>query len=158
MTFQIRPTTDKDLQDIGNIAEKTGLFPREALADMIAGYLRDAGPDIWLTAERGGAAIGFCFCESERFTNGSWNLLAIGVLPELQKQGVGRRLLAHLESLLTKAGHRVLIVDTIGTSEFSRTHAFYLATGFVSEARIRDFWDDGADKLTFWKHLRAATR
>ena len=120
---------------------------------MIAGYLYGSKEDLWLTAEQFCQPIGFAFCEPERFTNGSWNLLAIGVSPKRQGSGVGARLIRHLEEKLRQSGQRILIVETVGTPEFTRTRAFYLANGYVEEARIREFWDVGADKVTFWKRL-----
>ena len=123
------------------------------LDGMIAPYFGETSPDIWLTAAIGGQPVGFGFCEPERLTNGTWNLLAIGVSPDRQSQGIGALLLRHLEDTLRAAGHRILIVETIGNADFARTHAFYLANGYAEEARIRAFWDEGADKLVFWKHF-----
>ncbi len=155
MTHQpiIRRTIASDLTAIAAIAEETGLFPADALGGMIAGFLDGSAPDIWLTAECDGEALGFGFCEPERFTNGTWNLLAIATSPAQQSRGIGAALLRHLEDLLRREGQRILIVETIGTQEYARTQRFYLANGYVEEARIRGFWDVGADKLTFWKQL-----
>jgi ribosomal protein S18 acetylase RimI-like enzyme len=149
----IRPTFVADTDVIGAIAAATGLFPPEMLGDMIAGYLDRTKPDIWLTATIGKQPVGFGFCEPERMTSGTWNLLAIGVLPEHQSRGVGAALLRHLESQLAEGGNRVLLVETIDAPEFVRTRLFYLANGFDEEARIREFYEAGADKLVFWKHL-----
>jgi GNAT superfamily N-acetyltransferase len=149
----IRPACQEDIDAIASIAGATGLFPPEMLGDMIAGYLDGAKADIWLTAIIGDQPVGFGFCEPERMTSGTWNLLAIGVMPDRQSHGVGARLLRHLETQLAQAGHRLLLVETIDAPEFSRTRTFYLANGFVEEARIRDFYEAGADKLVFWKHF-----
>lgn len=151
--LDIRPARDADLAAIGAIAENTGLFPSDMLAEMIAGYLDRVKADIWLTATLDDHPVGFGFCEPERMTSGTWNLLAIGVTPDRQSQGVGARLLRHLEAQLAHAGHRVLLVETLATPEFARTRSFYLNNGFVEEARIREFYEAGADKLVFWKHL-----
>jgi ribosomal protein S18 acetylase RimI-like enzyme len=149
----IGPTAAADTASIGNIAESTGLFPADMLADMISGYLDGSKADIWLTARSTAGVVGFAFCEPERLTNGTWNLLAIGVSPELQRQGIGAELVRHLEDRLRGGAHRVLLVETLGTPEFERTRSFYLKNGFVQEARIREFYDVGGDKIVFWKHL-----
>lgn len=154
--ISIGRTRKSDLSAIAAIADATELFPGEMLEGMIAGYFDGSGSDIWLTAEIGGQPVGFAFCEPERLTNGTWNLLAIGVSPDRQSQGIGAAVMRHLEDLLRDAGHRILIVETIGNADYARTHSFYLANGYVDEARIRAFWDEGADKLVFWKHLRKA--
>ena len=48
---------------------------------------------------------------------------------------------------------RLLIVDTSSLPAFDGARAFYPALGFREEARIRDFWTDGDDKVTFAKRL-----
>ena len=149
----IRSARKADLDAIRSIASVTGLFPPEMLGDMIAGYLDGTKTDIWLTATIGDQPVGFGFCEPERMTSGTWNLLAIGVMPDRQGQGVGAHLLRHLEAQLAEGGHRVLLVETIDALEFVRTRTFYLGNGFVEEARIREFYEAGADKLIFWKAL-----
>ena len=149
----IRPTMTADPEAIARIADDTELFPGEMLGGMIADYFDGAASDIWLTAEDDGEAVGFAFCQAERFTNGTWNLLAIGVTPVRQGQGIGARLMQHLEARLRGEGQRVLIVDTSSAAEFARTRSFYAANGYTEEARIRAFWDVGVDKVTFWKRL-----
>jgi GNAT superfamily N-acetyltransferase len=149
----IRATIPADTDAIARIAEATGLFPADMLDDMIAGYFDRTKPDIWFTAMAKNQPVGFCFCEPERMTVGTWNLLAIGVTPDLQGRGTGAQLVRHLETMLAQQGHRVLLVETIDAPDFVRTRSFYLAHGFVEEARIREFYEAGADKLVFWKHL-----
>ncbi len=149
----IRDAAAADTGAIAGVAEATGLFPPDMLDGMIAGYFDQSKSDIWHVAMIGDELVGFGFCEPERMTVGTWNLLAIGVMPDRQSQGVGAELIRHLEAELTALGHRVLIVETIDAPEFVRTRSFYLAHGFVEEARIREFYEAGADKLVFWKHL-----
>jgi GNAT superfamily N-acetyltransferase len=149
----IRPTTREDTVPIASIAETTELFPGEMLGDMIAGYFNGTKTDLWLTAALADEPVAFAFCEPERLTNGTWNLLAIGVRPDHQGQGIGARLVARVEEVLRDGGHRILLVDTSGTPEFERTRAFYRSNGFDEQARIREFYDVGTDKVVFWKHL-----
>lgn len=149
----IRPTTSSDSEAIAGVADSTSLFPGDMLGAMIAGYFDKTLEDIWLTAEQNGRPVGFCFCEPERFTNGSWNLRAIGVQPEHQSTGIGAVLMRHLEDTLRQKGGRILIVETTSAPDQARTCGFYLANGYVEEARLREFWDVGIDKIVFWKHL-----
>ncbi len=149
----IRPASPADVGAIGAIAEATDLFPAAELAPMIAPFLTWNARDRWLVVERAAQIVGFGFCEPERMTEGTWNLLAIGVLPEHQGQGLGGRLLAHVEAVLRDAGERILLVETMGTPELARTRAFYRAHDYVEEARIREFYEPSADKVVFWKKL-----
>ena len=152
INLNIRPAEARDLAAIGRLATLTDLFPGEMLDDMIAGYLSKATSDIWFVADDGDV-LGFGYCEPERMADGAWNLLAIGVAPDRQGQGVGAAMLRHLEAALQKAGARILIVETLGTAEFQSARDFYLKNGFDEEARIRDFYEDGGDKIVFWRRV-----
>ena len=132
----------------------TQLFPSEMLPNMVADFLGPQTSDeLWLTCERDGKAIGFCYAVPEALADGTWNMLALAVLPEFQGTGSGSALVAALETRLRADGHRVLIADTSGTQEFAKTRAFYAKNGYDEEARIRDFWASGDDKVTFRKAL-----
>ncbi len=153
MSLQIRPAGKRDIPQIKIIADITELFPSEMLDDMIAGYFDRSKVDLWFVSELDGKAVSFGFCEPERMTEGTWNLLAIGVLPEKQSAGIGAAMMRYLEDQLRDRDARILLVETMGTPDFERTRAFYRKNGYVEEARIREFYEAGADKVVFWKHL-----
>jgi ribosomal protein S18 acetylase RimI-like enzyme len=151
---KVKPTTREDIAGLQAVLEGTGLFPPEMLYGILGGHLsHNESPDIWLTAELGGKAIGFCYASPEPLADGAWNMLAIAVLPGVQGRGVGGVLCHHLEAGLRERRQRILIADTSGADAFARTRAFYRKNGFTEEARIRDFWAAGDDKIVFWKSL-----
>jgi len=80
-------------------------------------------------------------------------MLAIAVHPSKQGGGHGGAIVERLEAVLREEGHRVIIADTSGKDEFAKTRAFYAKSGYSLEARIRDFWSAGDDKIVFWKTL-----
>jgi ribosomal protein S18 acetylase RimI-like enzyme len=152
--MNIRPTKHDDLLDLQEVVDGTELFPSEMLPDMVASFLSgDEGRDLWLTCEVDGKAVGFCYAVPEELTDGAWNMLALAVLPLLQGKGHGAALVAQLETTLKRREQRVLIVDTSGVAAFARTREFYRKNGYAEEARIRDFWAAGDDKIVFWKSL-----
>ena len=152
-SHQIRPAGKQDIPQIKIIADATELFPSEMLGEMIAGYFDRSKIDLWFVCELEGKVVSFGFCEPERMTEGTWNLLAIGVLPEKQSGGIGAAMMRHLEDQLRDRDARILLVETMGTPDFKRTRAFYRKNGYMEEARIREFYEAGADKVVFWKHL-----
>ncbi|MBY0392384.1 MAG: GNAT family N-acetyltransferase [Novosphingobium sp.] len=77
----------------------------------------------------------------------------MAVDPARQNEGVGTALIAELATRLVTAGNRVLIVETSSLEGYTATQAFYAALGFTREARIRDFYEDGNDKIVLWKRL-----
>jgi ribosomal protein S18 acetylase RimI-like enzyme len=153
-TVKIRPTKFEDIPALKLILDGTELFPSEILTDMLNGFLNDLSSDeVWLTSEMEGVAVGFSYAVPEKLTNGAWNMLALAVLPSHQGQGLGTEIVKHLELDLRALGHRILIVETSSANQFEQTRAFYEKCGYVEEARIRDFWAAGDDKVVFWKAL-----
>lgn len=70
-----------------------------------------------------------------------------------QRQGRGAKLLLFVEQTLADRGARVLLVETMGTPDFEHVRAFYQKNGYNEEARIREFYAEGADKVVFLKAL-----
>ncbi|MCT8159041.1 GNAT family N-acetyltransferase [Pseudoruegeria sp. SHC-113] len=150
---EIKPTVAADITALQGVLDQTGLFPSEMLPEMLAPALAGEGEAFWLTCHMGGAAVGLCYTVPEAMAEGTWNMLALAVRPDLQGQRLGAKLVAAAEARLRQAGQRILIVDTSGTQDFDAARRFYLANGYEEEARIRDFWAPGDDKVTFRKAL-----
>ncbi|MEO1065771.1 MAG: GNAT family N-acetyltransferase [Pseudomonadota bacterium] len=130
------------------------MFPSTMLDDMTRSFLEDEGAeDLWLTCDVDGQAVALAYAIPEPMTVGTWNLLALAVLPERQGDGVGTALVTHLEVLLIEGGHRILLVETSGVPTFERTRDFYRRRGFVETACIPDFYAQNDDKIVFWKAL-----
>jgi ribosomal protein S18 acetylase RimI-like enzyme len=55
--------------------------------------------------------------------------------------------------MLAERGERVLLVETSGTEDFEYVRAFYRKNGYEEEARIREFYAAGVDKIIFRKML-----
>lgn len=152
--MKIRPTRSQDISALKLVLEGTELFPSDMLPEMMGGFLSDEGrSDVWLSCETDGNVVGFCYAAPEQLTEGTWNMLAIAVLPSKQGGSAGSALVRGLESTLRESGHRVLIAETSGADAYALTRKFYRKNGYVEEARIRDFWAAGDDKVVFWKAL-----
>lgn len=151
--LQLRLARAGDAPAIGGLAERSGLFPAEMLAPMIAPFLTGDGGARWYVAERHAAVIGFLFSEPEMLTDGTHNLRAMATEPDARAQGVGSALIHRLERDLAAAGQRVLLVETSSAPAFAETRRFYASRGFREEARIAEFWAAGEDKVIFWKAI-----
>ncbi len=147
----IRPWRSDDLSAIKAVIDATGLFPSELLDDMVPSG--DGDPDaFWLTHDDGLPAA-VAYCTPEAMTSGTWNLLLIAVHPGRQGDGIGTALMRTVERHLATRGERVLLVETSGTDAFERTRGFYRHLGYEQEARIRDYYEAGDDKVVFRKDL-----
>lgn len=140
----VRPLERGDLTALGVVLEETGLFPADMLEGMVAPWFADPEGALWLVAEGG-----FAHAVPEALTEGTWNLLALAVRPEVQGRGVGAELVSAVLAALQERGARLIIVDTAGTAEFAGARRLYLRLGFAEVARIAEFWAEGVDKVTY---------
>jgi ribosomal protein S18 acetylase RimI-like enzyme len=152
----IRNITSEDTADVITLAEASGLFDAdgiEQIRERLADYL-DGGDALWFAAVDD-ILVGVVYCVPEPMTDGTWNILMLIVSSGRHGQGHGRALVRHVEQTLAARGARLLIVETSGVDGFERTRAFYLKCGYTEEARIRNFYTAGDDKIVFSKGLTA---
>ena len=154
----IRLTTPDDTTALIALAAASGLFDpsqTDDLAQMLDKHFsdKDRTQDIWLT-DYDNEPVGIAYIAPERMTEGTWNLYLIAVHPDRQKQGRGKALLSYVEQMLMKRGERVLLVETAGTDNFEYVREFYRQNGYEQEARIREFYTAGVDKIVFRKALK----
>jgi ribosomal protein S18 acetylase RimI-like enzyme len=154
----IRLTTPDDTIALIALAAASGLFdPNQTddLAQMLDKHFsdKDENQDIWLT-DYDNEPVGIAYIAPERMTEGTWNLYLIAVHPDRQKQGRGKALLGYVEQMLIERGERILLVETAGTDDFEYVREFYRQNGYEEEARIREFYAAGVDKIVFRKALK----
>ncbi|MGD1885444.1 MAG: GNAT family N-acetyltransferase [Paracoccaceae bacterium] len=145
--------TRDDLPAVKALIDSTDLFPGEML-DGMAGDALDGESETerWMVLVDNGP-VGVVYFAPERMTEGTWNLYLIAIHADRQGTGEGSKLIAHVEKTLADEGHRVLLVETSGNSDFEQTRQFYLNNMYTEEARIREFYTRGEDKIVFWKKL-----
>ena len=151
----IRNILPSDLSELKNVLDSIELFPSEMLEDMVSDYLNNSeSEEIWFTKTENNKPISIGYCAPEKLTTGTFNLYALGVRSDLQGKGIGSEMMSYIENELKSLGHRILIVDTSGREGFKLTRKFYENLSYTKEATIRDFWEDGDDKVIYWKRLR----
>ena len=155
--IMIRPTVPDDTTALLALANGAIGFEsneleelRKTLTDYFNGD-NDSG-HFWLTDDDEGA-VAAAYCAPERMTNGTWNLLFLAVRPDRQGQGRGTAMVRSVEQMLRERGGRLLLVETLAS--FERTREFYCKCGYEEEARIRDFYEAGYDKIVYRKVLTA---
>jgi ribosomal protein S18 acetylase RimI-like enzyme len=154
MNLTIRKALPQDLPHFKQVIDSNELFPSELLDDMTQDFFNnEATTDIWRCAELDNRPIAVAYCAPERMTEGTYNLYLIAVSAELKGQGIGSQIMQHIETELKSNGARVLLVETSGLPEFDQTRSFYDKCNYTREAVIRNFYQEGEDKVVFWKKL-----
>lgn len=154
----IRPATPNDMPALMALADATGMFEAnelEGLAGMVSAYFDGHLDDdhFWIVDDADGTLQGAAYYAPETMVYGVWNLYFIGVLPSRQRQGCGEGLLHHVEQVLRERGERLLLIETSSLDAFEGARRFYRKHGYDEEARIRDFYKPGEDKIVFRKAL-----
>ena len=160
----IRPVQQSDLDIIkSDLIDANELFPSEMLNDMIAPFFLkqqkdDKGDESsWFTeiCATENRPVSIVYCTPENLTEGTYNALLLAVAKDRQGEELGTRLMQNLEKYLKEEKNaRLLLVETSGTDEYAKTRAFYeRRLGYEQEARIRDYYTEGDDKIVFRKKL-----
>jgi GNAT superfamily N-acetyltransferase len=148
----IRLVEKEDLPKIKAVIDSSNLFAPGLLDDMIAGFFNRTEESIWLTHDDD-EPIFVAYAAPEEMTIGTWKLHLIAIHQNHQGKGIGGIAMGHMEDILKARGERILLVETPVLDNFEDTLKFYLEKGYTLEARISDFYQEGQDKIIFWKRL-----
>lgn len=153
--MDLRLVNDTDVEGIGHLLGFLDLFPPQMLPHMMQPYLEeDEATDTWCVACSNDEILGFAYCGEEMLTEGAYNIYALGVHPDAQSKGIGRSLMDFVEEQLRAKSARIVVVEASSTDMYEKSRTFYTSLGYTEEARIRDFWGEGDDKIVYWKNLR----
>jgi len=159
--------TEVGLEDgkaVAELVEATGFFnPAEVAiaAELVEARLAagDASGYFFVLADEAGGAqspsrlLGYTCYGPIDGSEGSFDLYWIAIHPDRQGHGLGRVLMQQAEERIAAMGGRRVYVETSGRAQYEPTRAFYSRLGYVCEARLRDFYGTGDDKLFFVKAL-----
>jgi ribosomal protein S18 acetylase RimI-like enzyme len=106
-----------------------------------------------LAATMADDVVGYACYGPSPFTQSSFDLYWIAVGSGAQGAGIGQALLAGVEAAVAEAGGKLLLADTAAKPGYARTRAFYEAAGYAIEARIRDYYAPGDDRITYAKRF-----
>ena len=154
MNQKIRPVTTADVDDLKLVLDSCELFPSDYLDEMISDYFNNAETeDHWFTflIDEKPVAIGYCI--PEKLTEGTYNLLAIGVSQNAQRKGVASAMMEYIEQQLKQNNGRLLLVETSSDDAQIAARKLYQKIGYKQVAVIDDFWKEGEDKIVFLKQL-----
>jgi GNAT superfamily N-acetyltransferase len=153
--IQIRKVVKNDVIGLKEVLDSSELFPSEYLDDMMLDYFNNSETEeTWFAAlDDHNVIVALGYCVPEKLTNNTYNLRAIAVRKELQGKGIGYKMMNYIEDYLRQGNKRILIVETSSDNHYQLTRKFYFKLNYILMATIKDFWNDGEDKIVFWKKL-----
>lgn len=159
--LNVRAATPADTEPIKQLALDNHMFQPDEMGDFdetLNGFFDGTLDDHhWIVATNDSdVVVAAAYYAPEPFADRMWNLYFIATAPDQHGTGAGTALINHVEDALVALGEtsaRTLIVDTSSVDDYQQARRFYGRRGFVEEARIRDFYGPGDDKVTFWKRI-----
>lgn len=155
----ISTATEADKGQIADITARAGVFNQEevdsvpAMFDEYLRYGAEASGYHFIVYREGEQVLGYAIYGYRDLTDGVYDLYWIAVDPNARRKGVGRALITACEEAVRAAGGRIIIAETSGTAEYESTREFYVRTGYVNEATIKDFYKPGDDLKIYIKRV-----
>lgn len=161
MTNKITFRTNPRSEDIGNIRDivaSTGFFHDYEIpvaVELVEERLKkgESTGYFFVFAMDGEKTIAYACYGEIPCTSGSYDLYWIATHNDYRGKGIGRLLLAETEKEILKRGGRGIYVETSSQSKYLPTQKFYENNQYILEARIRDFYEPGDDKMLYVKRL-----
>ncbi len=155
-----KPTRD-DVEEVVQLIGRAGVFGRadvECVQELLHDYfhLPDHGGYEFAVYRQDGHIVGMACYGPTPLTEGTFDLYWLCVAPESRRSGVGRALMAEVETNVRRLGARLLVVETSGTDLYLPAREFYLARGFQRQATIPDYYAPGDDLVLYMKRYERA--
>ncbi len=97
--------------------------------------------------------VGYVCFGPTPMTAATWELYWIAVGPEMQGQGLGKRLYAAFAEVVRARGGRQVRIETSSQEIYAATGGFYERLGFELAGKLRDFYAVGDDLLIFYRAI-----
>ena len=157
--MKIRKMLPKDKGSIMEILKTTEMFTDAEVAvaeELIDIFLKNEFQKdyiIYISEEDDGCLTGYVCYGPTPAAEGTFDLYWIAVSPKHQNKGIGKKLLKFTEDKVRAAGGRMIIIETSSREKYTPTQEFYKRTGYGLDARIKDFYSPGDDRLIFVKRF-----
>ncbi|MFW5707850.1 MAG: GNAT family N-acetyltransferase [Bacteroidota bacterium] len=149
----------EDVETVKNICLSTGFFRTDEVdvAAELAQEALDKGQAesgyYFIFAMEGEETCGYVCYGPTPCTVGTWDLYWIVVEERFRGKGLGKQLLEQTEQSLRQHQARKLYIETSSTEKYNSTRNFYQNAGYHEEARLKDFYLSGDDKVIYTRYL-----
>ena len=157
LTFRTTPE-QRDITRVFEIVKSTNFFydheveiAVELVSERLA--LGESTGYYFVFAEVDGVTAAYSCFGPITMSKTSFDLYWIATHKDFRGKGIGRKLLEETCKQAKKMGCSILIAETSGLEHYAPTRAFYISNKFNLEARLKDFYTMGDDKLFYTKRI-----
>ena len=157
LTFRTIPEK-RDIQRVLEIVESTKFFydhEVEIAAELVAERLShgESTGYYFVFAEVDGITAAYSCYGPITMSKTCFDLYWIATHNDFRGKGIGRQLLEETYKHAREMGCKIIIAETSGLDHYMPTRAFYDSNKFDLEARLKNFYDEGDDKLFYTKRI-----
>jgi GNAT superfamily N-acetyltransferase len=157
LTFRTTPEK-RDIKRVMEIVESTKFFydhEVEIAAELVAERLThgESTGYYFVFAELDGVTVAYSCFGPIIMSKTSFDLYWIATHNDYRGKGIGKKLLEETCNQARIMGCSILIAETSGLEHYAPTRAFYDSNKFELEARLKDFYVMGDDKLFYTKRI-----
>jgi ribosomal protein S18 acetylase RimI-like enzyme len=159
VTIKIRPMVSNDRAEIMKILHATPEFTpaevkvAEELIDLYLQHGTASDYHIQVARVVSNTAGYICYGPTP-LTEGTWDIYWIAVAADRQGRGIGHALMAEAEAEISRAGGRLVLIETSSKAGYEKARNFYKSRNYELIASIPDFYTPGDDKLVLQKRLK----
>ena len=159
MNLTFRTTPEKcDIARVFEIVESTEFFydhEVEIAVELITERLAhgESTEYYFVFAEVDGVTAAYSCFGPITMSKTSFDLYWIATHNDFRGKGIGRKLLEETCNQARNMGCSIIIAETSGLEHYAPTRAFYISNKFDLEARLKDFYTIGDDKLFYTKRI-----
>jgi GNAT superfamily N-acetyltransferase len=103
--------------------------------------------------EEHGLALAYACFGRNPMTRATYDLYWIASRSDRMKQGYGRAMFVFVEQEIKRQGGRLLVIETSSKDTYQGSRDFYTRVGCEFCACLPGFYDEGDDKLIYFKRL-----
>jgi GNAT superfamily N-acetyltransferase len=157
LTFRTTPVTS-DIERVREIVDSTKFFYHhevEIAAELVEERIieGESSDYFFVFAEVDGVTVAYSCFGPITMSKTSFDLYWIAAHNDYRGMGIGRKVLEETCRQAKMMGCSILIAETSGLPHYEPTRAFYINNNFELEARLKDFYAMGDDKLFYTKRI-----
>lgn len=157
ITFRYNPIP-ADKISIREILSSTGFFHDfevDVAVELVEEALAkgNASGYFFVFADYMGVAVSYACFGPIPCTRNSFDLYWIGTHQDYRGKGLGKQILQLVENEVKKMGGKKIYIETSSKSMYKPTRQFYISNNYENEAVLKNFYDEGDDKVVFSKSL-----
>lgn len=157
LSFRTIPET-ADIKRVTEIVESTKFFydhEIEVAAELVKERLESGESTgyYFVFADLDGITIAYSCYGPISMSKTCFDLYWIATHNSYRGKGIGKQLLEETFRQAGNMGCKIIIAETSGQEHYSPTRAFYISNKFELEAKLKDFYDEGDDKLFFTRRI-----